>query len=82
MLQNVSIKMATFTSCKRQIATLRVAIVWLLEDTPKPDVTTTALLRNTFHEQHWELELVFPGWQNWETFVSQGKFASGKQKCF
>ena len=74
--------MATFTSCKRKIATLCVAIVCLLQDTPKPDVTTTALLGNTFHEQHWELELMFPGWQNWETFVSQAKFASVKQNCF
>ena len=66
----MSIKMATLTSCKRKIAALCVAIVGLLEDIPKPDVSTTALLGNTFHEQHWELELMFPGWQ--DSLLCQG----------
>ena len=26
--------------------------------------------------------LCFPGWLNWETYVSDGKFVSAKQKCF
>ena len=55
------------TPCAISVARLRLVKAWLNKET---------LLRKQC------FLLCFPGWLNWETYVSDAKFVSGKQKCF